>query len=188
MSKVDFLEVAKGTYHRKHLGVLGCAKLIEKLKPRLAIISVWGEEYAGYRTTICRALHGALQTATVRSGFRCVPGDRGLELGASLDIQRELQLYCSHRRTNGDLCHLIAAPVDEVRVGTPQGEQVARVNDMMQGKFHADLLPCPPACKPHPLNIVFDQIERLRRTRRLADVKRWIALLQRLPKPIDLIL
>jgi len=65
------------------------------------------------------------------------------------------------------------------------------VSEIWRSKGYQDLLDkmnasglslCPPLCKPHVYNQIFDQIESLRLEGRIKEVEEWIALQQLLPR------
>lgn len=107
MSKVEFKEIARGSYYPKHLGVLGSAMLVDKLKPDFAVISEWGEEYSGYRNSICRAIERA-SIDPERRTFRCIPGDRGMEIVKVLHKAKNQDAHllscCSYKERSGERC------------------------------------------------------------------------------------
>jgi hypothetical protein len=112
-AKVEFKEIARGTYYHKHLGVLGCAEMVNHLGPQLAVISEWGEEYSGDRATICNAIERECRTTHDQQKLRCIPGDRGMEIVAHFGPLPgqpdgvELRFRCSYRKTNQDLCESV---------------------------------------------------------------------------------
>jgi pyruvate-formate lyase-activating enzyme len=83
---------------------------------------------------------------------------------------------------------LMTEPVDAIWSSARKSRVVAAVDRILGGSVPAPgMLQCPPACKPHPLNVLFAQIEMLRDRGRLSEIKQWVGLLRRLPEPPDLI-
>jgi len=81
VSRVEFDEMCEpGRYYAKHLGVLGAFRALKTVRPRVGVLSEWGEELAGYRAPIAAAVQRALRVTTSQRNPRpcCLPGDRGL--------------------------------------------------------------------------------------------------------------
>lgn len=80
---------------------------------------------------------------------------------------------------------LTKASVKDIWASTDYKELLDKVNGLLGAPDpKSKISPCPRACKPHPLNDLFDQIEHLR-SDKLDEVRQWIALLKRLPPPTD---
>jgi len=126
IGSVYFEELATLEYHKKHLGLKGTYNAVAKLRPRLAIITEFGEELRGYRG----AISAAIERALIRNGqfaagspdgekqkiIRCVPGDCGLTI--SLQHLPALRIECNYPRPDyaGEVCGRLV-PTEDLTAG-----------------------------------------------------------------------
>lgn len=65
--------------------------------------------------------------------------------------------------------------------------QSERRKRVLEFTYRTDFAVCPPFCKPHRINILFEQIEAYRERGDIESVRSWIEAQQRLPIPPDII-
>jgi L-ascorbate metabolism protein UlaG (beta-lactamase superfamily) len=107
VSRVEFREMTKaGQYYEKHLGVLGAFQAIKTVNPRVAVLSEWGEDLAGYRAPIAAAIERAIRLGQPGTGERprCIPGDRGLRFQFEQDGSAKVLCTASDHRREFEEC------------------------------------------------------------------------------------
>lgn len=107
VSRVEFKELTKaGQYYDKHLGVLGAFQAIKTVNPRVAVLSEWGEDLAGYRAPIAAAIERAIRLGQPGTGERprCIPGDRGLRFQFDKDGSAKVLCTSSGHRREWEEC------------------------------------------------------------------------------------
>jgi hypothetical protein len=107
VSRVEFEQMCEpGRYYSKHLGVLGAFGALRTVRPRVGVLSEWGEELAGYRAAIAGAVQRALRVSPLGDLDRpcCLPGDRGLRF--EFDETRRARVVCTfpQQRREFDEC------------------------------------------------------------------------------------
>jgi hypothetical protein len=74
----DNFEVHK--YNGEHLGIRGIVNLIFQCRPKLAIISEFGEELRDFRTTLANNIDNSFDNYDSTGYVRVLPGDIGLQV------------------------------------------------------------------------------------------------------------
>jgi hypothetical protein len=68
-------------FYTNHLGRLGLARLVEILKPKVCIISEFGEEFRKMRIDLCRIYQD------VYNGTKFIPADIGLKISSKCKVE-----------------------------------------------------------------------------------------------------
>lgn len=118
----------------------------------LSRLPEFGEDLKGYRT--CRAVRMIGEVGPSGEMFQCC--DR--------NVHPDYRI--------GDL---LASSIGEIWASEEYHGLLDKMND-------SGLDLCPPLCKPHVYNQIFDQIERSRAAGMMDEVAEWISLQQKLPR------
>lgn len=80
--ELDFVENPSfdKPFYKNHLGALGLVKINEYLKPRLCIISEFGEEYSGLRDDLANIYNDAFKNTDETQKTYFLPADLGLKI------------------------------------------------------------------------------------------------------------
>lgn len=73
-----------------HLGFIGCYQLIREVKPKLAVISEFGEEISTQRKAIADLYHDRLNG----EGITCLPGDTGMKIWLPESEDDKMRIRC----------------------------------------------------------------------------------------------
>ena len=96
MGTITEEEFFENKYYQKHLGYLGSYQIIKNLKPKIAIISEFGEELLHSRIDIVKALEEGVEGIT-----KCFAGDIGLKVEIP-----SLEIWCEKRGVfDGHYCN-----------------------------------------------------------------------------------
>jgi tetratricopeptide (TPR) repeat protein len=88
----------KERLYKNHLGFIGCYQLIREAKPKLAIISEFGEELSNHRKDIAELYHNRLQG----EGITCLPGDTNMKIQLPESADDKMRIRCCLREYNTD--------------------------------------------------------------------------------------
>ncbi|MCL2140884.1 MAG: MBL fold metallo-hydrolase [Dehalococcoidia bacterium] len=101
-------------HYKNHLGRLGIAKLVETLKPKLCVISEFGEEFNALRTDVAEAFDKAYN-GTEYDDTVFIPADIGLCI--KLTAKNGIQIDAGYKFLSG-ISNPIPRPVDYKQVIT----------------------------------------------------------------------
>lgn len=83
---IGSLEKEEGKLLTQHLGLIGSINLIKEARPRLAVVTEFGEEFRGKRVTVCSVIEewaAPMEGNMKDDGFKVVPADLDLEVRVS---------------------------------------------------------------------------------------------------------
>ena len=84
---------------KNHLGFIGCYRLIKEVKPKLAIISEFGEELSTKRKTITDLYQDRLNKDD-KNEIVCLPGDTGMKILLPERRDDKMKIRCSIKDIN----------------------------------------------------------------------------------------
>jgi hypothetical protein len=94
-------------YDNYHLGILGVTNMLAEIRPKLAVVSEFGEELREVRCDIASALQNVL-------GIPCLPGDIGLDIRLS-----DLKVLCCVNKDFQPADNVIAKPSKPTAPSSP---------------------------------------------------------------------
>jgi len=119
-------------FYKNHLGRLGIAKLVERVKPKICIISEFGEEFDGYRIKIADIFNNVYKE---KSGTVFLPADVGLCINTEMKVRAISKLETEDPKSRGT--DKYGFPCDFVDA---QNVKVYKINEVSELYYYFDKL------------------------------------------------